>query len=365
MSPITIPILLALAGTDLAIAPRAVLSPPAIELTFVPPRGSHENLEGRVYGVNPATHRVATYIFVEQAYGWWNKPYLDPRTVEIAPDGTFEVDITTGGIDPDATRIAVYLVADSFTPPACVPCADLPELDEPRTVVCRPPGERELSCLGRTWVVKRNDLSAGPVGPGPNYFDDSAESVFCDAQGLHLSIRFDGLRWLATEVVLQESLGFGSYVFEVEGRVDEIDANVVLGLFTWDDCAGYSPRYPHDHAREIDVEFARWGNPFDPENAQFVVQPWDAPDHLQRFAVTLEDPGVVTCGFHWAEDEVQFRSRTESETLSWQYAGADVPEPELENVRFNLWLVGGAPPTDGQELEVVISDFAFAPLEGE
>jgi len=43
------------------------------------------------------------------------------------------------------------------------------------------------------------------------------------------------------------------------------------------------------------------------------------------------------------------------------YLGSDVPRPGGENVRLNLWLSGGAPPTDGQEVEVIADSFAFAP----
>jgi len=38
-----------------------------------------------------------------------------------------------------------------------------------------------------------------------------------------------------------------------------------------------------------------------------------------------------------------------------------VPRPGGENVRLNLWLSGGAPPTDGHEVEVIADSFAFAP----
>ena len=41
-----------------------------------------------------------------------------------------------------------------------------------------------------------------------------------------------------------------------------------------------------------------------------------------------------------------------------------VPEPGRATLRFNLWLNGAAPlaPEAGQEVEVVITDFAFEPL---
>jgi hypothetical protein len=43
------------------------------------------------------------------------------------------------------------------------------------------------------------------------------------------------------------------------------------------------------------------------------------------------------------------------------YRGSDVPKPGDERVRGNLWLFGGAAPSDGQPVEIVIESFAFAP----
>ena len=60
--------------------------------------------------------------------------------------------------------------------------------------------------------------------------------------------------------------------------VNDINPSVVLGLFTWSD----DPAYTH---REIDVECGRWADPSDVNNAQYVVQPWDWPGHLVRYAV--------------------------------------------------------------------------------
>ncbi len=87
---------------------------PAIEFTYVPPVGSFDNLQGRVLHVNPSEYRVAVYIYVS---GWWNKPsFATPRTT-IRSDGSWVTDITTGGADEQASRIAAFLVPASYTPP--------------------------------------------------------------------------------------------------------------------------------------------------------------------------------------------------------------------------------------------------------
>ena len=78
------------------------------ELTHVPALNTSENLEGRVWNLDPEDYHIATYIKV--AGRWWTKPTFLHPTVPIQCDGSFEVDITTGGNDPKATEIAVYLL---------------------------------------------------------------------------------------------------------------------------------------------------------------------------------------------------------------------------------------------------------------
>lgn len=94
--------------------PYALSSNPGLEFISVPPIGSEDNLTGRVKGVRPEDYRVAVYIYVS---GWWNKPYFDnPLTVPEC-NSNFNCDITTGGIDPSATKIRAYLVTKNYDPP--------------------------------------------------------------------------------------------------------------------------------------------------------------------------------------------------------------------------------------------------------
>lgn len=89
--------------------------PPAIRLTHVPPLGSFEDLEGEVQNINPNLVEVAVYIFVGGS--WWTKPYWDAPTTPVRADGTWTCDITTGGIDSQATRIRAYLIRKGYQPP--------------------------------------------------------------------------------------------------------------------------------------------------------------------------------------------------------------------------------------------------------
>lgn len=55
------------------------------------------------------------------------------------------------------------------------------------------------------------------------------------------------------------------------------------------------------------------------------------------------------------------RRATGEIVATYLYRGTDVPKPGDERVRLNLWLYGGAPPMNGQPVEIVVESFTFAP----
>jgi hypothetical protein len=209
-------------------------------------------------------------------------------------------------------------------------------------------GPTLLHFAGYDWQVK---TSSRKIGPGPNLF--SSANAWVAPDGLHLRIAKVAGKWNAAEVINTASLGRGTYSWTVAGDLAALDPNAVLGLFTWND----DPAYNH---REIDVEFARWGNAADPTNGQFVVQPSSATGNLLR----ITQPAAVassTQSFTWRSASVDFTSSAAS-PASWTYSGPDVPQPGGENARMNLWLFRGQPPTNGLPIEVVITGFTFTPL---
>jgi len=86
-----------------------------IELTSVPAYGSYVNLKGIVRDVDPEKVRIAVYIRVHG--GWWTKPFWDSPTIPIAEDGTFTVNVTTGGEDERASDIVTFLIPAEYYPP--------------------------------------------------------------------------------------------------------------------------------------------------------------------------------------------------------------------------------------------------------
>ena len=330
---------------------------PIIEFTFVPPYGSSDNLIGRIRDVDPINYKVAVYIFVEGS-GWWTKPTFAQPLTPIRSDSTWTCDITTGGNDAYATRIHAFLLPNGVNPPQAGGLTDLPAslftISVANVSATRSP--KMVVFSGYEWWVK---TSAVPVGPGPNYFSDSAENIWVDSLGqLHLKMTQRNGRWHCSEVVLRNSLGYGRYVFQLTGKIGRLDPNVVLGLFTWDNASA-------EFHREIDIEFSRWSVATDP-NAQYVVQPWDRPGNRQRWVIpTALD--FSTHSFIWKPDSISFLSTKGHQTAapldsiiySWNYKGPNIPTHGNENARINLWLFNGQAPTDTAEVEVIIKKFIF------
>ncbi|HUJ09339.1 MAG TPA: hypothetical protein VL171_04875 [Verrucomicrobiae bacterium] len=300
------------------------LAATSIEFTYVPPYGSFNNLQGKVYGADAASNRVAVFIYVNGA-GWFTKPTCAAPLTSIQPDGTWAADITTGGSDQNATQIAAYVVPAGFSEPCvtnvfCIPEAAIQQALASTLVTRVDPATRAFHWSGFDWRVKK---STSPVGPGPNYFSDSTNNVSIDAQGrLHLRITHDGSIWNCAEFVLQQTLGYGTYAFHIASPVDALDPNVVLGLFTWSD----QPAFNH---REIDFEGGRWSYPPDYQDAQFVVQPWSLPSHLVRYRIPPFATNSIP-SFNWQTNAISFLCTTGTTAV------VEVPTDVLLNSGFEL-----------------------------
>jgi len=134
------------------IGASTALAGPALIITNLPPYGSPANLGGLVQGVPPAEARVAVFIEVP-GYGWVTKPTCAQPLTPIQPDGSWSADITTGGTDELATRIAALLVATNYNEPCVLGLDFLPTnvwaRALARAVITRPyPGQRWLRFSG-------------------------------------------------------------------------------------------------------------------------------------------------------------------------------------------------------------------------
>lgn len=219
--------------------------------------------------------------------------------------------------------------------------------------------EKEISFSGYDWLVKS---SFGRTGPGPNFFSHSPEKVSVDNRDrLHLSVSQKEGRWFSTEVVSKKSFGYGRYKFLLGSNPADLDENIVLGLFTWD-----NDLKPHHN--EIDIEFSRWGESSN-DNAQYVIHTGRDQAVKHRFNI----PGWPRKTLHiitWTPGKLFFESYRGRRAWSWRkiasfkLSGDRVPVPANEQVRMNLWLTGGIPPegNENPETRIIIDSFSFTAM---
>ena len=282
----------------------------SVEFTYVPPYGSQNYLQGQVYGLVSTNYAVAVLIYVNDV-GWFSKPTCAGALTPIQPDGSWTANITTGGLDTNATRIAAYVVPANYNQPCvtnvfCLPAALLQQSVANAIATRAAPTTRSFHWSGFDWTVK---TSSSPVGPGPNIFSDSTNNVFIDAQGqLHLRITNVSNAWQCAEILTETSPGYGTYRFHLATPVDTLDPNIILGLFTWSD-------YPDAANHEMDIECGRWVEPSDYANAQFVRQPYYWPQHLVRYRIPTLATNA-TPSFDWETNAISFACATGTATAA-------------------------------------------------
>ena len=217
-----------------------------------------------------------------------------------------------------------------------------------------------LEFAGYTWEVR----GGGRGGPGPNHWDPA--NAWVDADGaLHLRLSEREGRWYASEVYTRKRLGFGRYRFAVAGPLDRLDPNVVLGLFNYP-TRDVGP----DATHEIDLEFARWGNPKTPTGNYTV---WPARTGLKQVthSFTFDLQGKESAHqFTWSPTNLLFQSfrggsaTDQPEIARWLFQPED-PAAAIARkpmpVHLNLWCFQGRPPKDGRPVELVVKSFEFAP----
>lgn len=224
-----------------------------------------------------------------------------------------------------------------------------------------PGGERTIQFSGYEWIVRDKGLS----GPGPNKW--SGSNVWLDKDGdLHLKITHTNNGWYCAEVTTTERLGFGEYQFQVIGTIDQLDPNVVLGLFNYP-----TSDVGTDGTNEIDIEFAHWGNAEWPIG-NFTVWPVESglTQISESFPVELNGT-YTTHRFIWESQQIFFQSLHGHENddknviTNWLFK-PDEPLKYISQqsmpIHINLWLFEGQSPMNGNEVEIIIHSFTFTPL---
>jgi hypothetical protein len=211
---------------------------------------------------------------------------------------------------------------------------------------------------GHDWNVTTGGMAG--VTPG------SPANVTIDGDGyLHLKITKTGSTWTSAELFTTDKLGFGTYQWQVEAPIDRFDKNVVLGLFPY----GPAANIGSDGTNEIDIEYSRWGQA-NGDNGDWTDYPATGKTVGElAYDFTLSGGVLSTSRFIWTSTSIEDFLMTGLQPLgstagllkTWTYApptpATNIPQQPLP-LGMNLWCFD-ATPSDGNDVDVVIRDFAF------
>jgi hypothetical protein len=230
-------------------------------------------------------------------------------------------------------------------------------------LVAAPSVAAALTWAGYEWRVTTGGLAGNNTG--------SAANVVVDTNGyLHMKITRTGDRWYCAELFTTQSIGFGTYRWQIDGPVDKMDKNIVLGLFPYGPAAGIGS----SGTNEIDIEYARWGNSAWPCGNYTVYPNSGSTKGSTTFNFTLSGT-YTTSTFVWNSTSVAYTTQEGLRPAgdngglikSWTYApsnpGVNIPQRAMP-LGMNLWLCAGCggAPSDGQPEEIIIRSFQYIPL---
>jgi len=219
-----------------------------------------------------------------------------------------------------------------------------------------------ITWAGHTWNVTTGGMAGGNTG--------SAGNVAVDTNNwLHLKISQSAGAWTCAELFSADNMGFGAYRWQVEGPVDKMDKNVVLGLFPYGPQGGVGA----DGTNEIDIEYARWGNAAWP-NGDYTVYPNSGTTVGETTFNFSLNGTYTTSSFVWTSSGIAFASQeglraagdTAGTIKRWTYAPAtpsvNIPQRAMP-LGMNLWLCSGCggSPSNGQPVEIIVRSFEFIP----
>jgi len=219
-----------------------------------------------------------------------------------------------------------------------------------------------LHWMGLEWKLTDGGM-AGVVKGNP-------ANISVDANGyLHLRIINREGTFTASELFTTQKLGFGTYQWQIEGRVDRMDKVAVLGLFNYGAQAGIGV----DGENEIDIEFSQWNDTCHGCNADFTFYPATGNKSLgpmeDNFTYDPSGSTLTTARFEWTSTRIvgtimsglQPIGATANVRQTLTFAPPDytarIPQVPLP-LAMNFWCFRATP---GSDQEVIIRNFEFAP----
>jgi len=327
---------------------------PTIAFTKIPPaaQGGRERVDtiaGRVVGAHPG-QQIVVYA---RSGPWWVQPWPDKPFIPIQADATWGTSTHLG------FEYAAMLVDPGYHPPPTMDVAPTQGGSVIAVSIVKGTGAPQLAPVkplhfsGYDWDVR---TIAGDRGGLNNLY--GAENAWTDASGaLHLRITKKGDKWSCAELELNRSLGYGTYIVVVRDTT-HLEPAAVLSMNTFDDWGG------DQHYREIDIEFARWGDAGNKNNAQYGIQPFYVPGNLAPFTVPK---GTLTHSIRWESGRASFKTvrgtsmQAAAPVISEHVFTSGVPSSGQEKVQFMFYVVASEKSPLQKESEVVVEKFEYLP----
>ena len=208
----------------------------------------------------------------------------------------------------------------------------------------RYPSEGVINWKGQDWYLTR-----GISNPGNNYWNNTG--AWIDNQDrLHLTIVNDDGKWKCTMLNSQNNYQYGTLTWTVASPIYTFDKNSVVGLCTY-----------LDDYHELDIEPTRWGETIG-EQLWYTVQPAKIKGNFKGYPVPSSIDGTnTTYRIEWKPTYVRFTSMQADGKIIGDYLYENVSgiPQEPESIIMNLWLNKAMPPSDGKNIELIISDFTY------
>jgi hypothetical protein len=255
------------------------------------------------------------------------------------------------------TLRACLLVSLIATVPAC--SAQAPDYSQAVA-----PARPTISWKGHTWKVTNGGMAGVAKGNPANVSIDSHGYV-------HLRIVKRNGTYTAAEMFTTDLMGYGTYQWWIQGKIDDMDKSTVLGLFPY----GPVRHIGKDAEDELDIEFSKWNNTLCKGacNADFTFYPATGKVALgpkeSDFEVNLHGGKLTTARLVWTPTSVtgtimsglQPIGTTAHVLKTWIFAPTD-PEARIPQqpmpTGMNLWCFKVLPTSNQQ---VVLRDFQFVP----
>lgn len=202
------------------------------------------------------------------------------------------------------------------------------------------PSKGVMNWKGQNWY-----LTGGKANPGNNYWNVSG--AWIDEQNrMHLTVVNDNGKWECTMLSSQYAYRYGTFTWTVASPIYTFDKNSAVGLCTY-----------LDDYNASNVGISRWGDP-NGNQLLYSIEPSKIKGNSKEYLVPSSIEGTnTTYIIEWKPNYIRFTSMQADGTVIADYNNTNISTipKEPESVIMNLWLV--APPSDGKNIELIISNF--------